>query len=80
VLTTGLWQRISLMLFAGLQCTKAVRLQRLCLASSLMRVQLLIFPVIVLLGCSGSAAADYKDDIGYARLLDELGVSKYTER
>jgi hypothetical protein len=63
------------MLFAGLQCTKAVRLQRLCLASSLMRVQLLIFPVIVLLGCSGSAAADYKDDIGYARLLDELGVS-----
>ena len=63
------------MLFAGQPCTRTVRLQRLCTASSLMRVQLLIIRFIVLLGCSSSAAADYKDDIGYARLLDELGVS-----
>jgi len=63
------------MLFAGLQCYKTVRLQRLCLASSLMRVQLHIIRFIFLLGCSGSAVADYKDDIGFARLLDELGVA-----
>ena len=62
------------MLFAGLQCNKTVRLQRLCSASSRMRVQLLIIRFIVLLSCSGSAAADYKDDIGYNRLVAEQGV------
>jgi hypothetical protein len=40
-----------------------------------MRVQLLIIRFIVLLSCSGSAAADYKDDIGYNRLLQEQGVN-----
>ena len=40
-----------------------------------MRVQLHIIRFIFLLGCSGSAVADYKDDIGFARLLDELGVA-----
>jgi hypothetical protein len=40
-----------------------------------MRVQLLIIRFIVLLGCSGSAAADYKDDIGYTRLVAEQGTS-----
>jgi hypothetical protein len=40
----------------------------------LMRVQLLIIPVIVLLSCSVLAAADYKDDIGYTRLVAEQGA------
>lgn len=40
-----------------------------------MRVQLLITRFIFLLGCSGSAVADYKDDIGYTRLVAEQGAS-----
>ncbi len=40
-----------------------------------MRVQLLIIRFIFLLGCSGSAVADYKDDIGYTRLVAEQGAS-----
>jgi len=38
-----------------------------------MRVQLLVIRFIFLLGCSGSAVADYKDDIGYNRLVAEQG-------
>lgn len=40
-----------------------------------MRMQLLIIRFIVLLGCCGSAAADYKDDIGYTRLVAEQGAN-----
>ena len=40
-----------------------------------MRVQLHIIRFIFLLGCSGSAAADYKDDIGYNQLMAEQGAS-----
>ena len=39
-----------------------------------MRVQPLITRFIFLLGCSGSAVADYKDDIGYTRLVAEQGT------
>lgn len=41
----------------------------------LMRIQLLAIPIIVLLCCNGSAVADYKDDIGYTRLLNEQGAN-----
>jgi len=41
---------------------------------SLMRIRLFPILVIVLLCSSGFAAADYKDDIGYTRLLDEQGA------
>jgi hypothetical protein len=43
-----------------------------------MRVQFLIIPAIILLSCSGSAVADYKDDIGYSRLVAEQGVNTLT--
>ncbi|TNF99470.1 MAG: hypothetical protein EP297_05525 [Gammaproteobacteria bacterium] len=42
---------------------------------SLMRTRIHFFLIIVLLACYGMAYADYKDDIGYTRLLDEQGTN-----
>lgn len=39
-----------------------------------MRIRIHHLPVLLLFSCCGIALADYKDDIGYTRLLDEQGT------